>query len=166
MIRTSEGADTLFSEAVVATYKSVANLERDFRAMKSVDLHIRPIRHRLADRVRAHAFCCLLAAHLVWHLRRAWAPLTFADEAPPERIVPVLPALRSAPAAKKAAARRQADGQELRPFQGLLDHLATLTRNTCSVPGAAVTFERLAEPTPTQRKAFELIEVPIPLHLR
>ena len=165
VIRTSEDVDALSSDQVVATYKSLANIERDFRTMKSVDLHIRPIRHRLADRVRAHAFICLLAAHLVFHLRVAWAPLTFRDEAPPERSDPVVPAVRSASASAKAAARRRADGQELRPFQGLLDHLGTLTRNACQVPGTAVTFERLAEPTPTQRKAFELIDAPIPLRL-
>ncbi len=165
VIRTSETEDTLSKDAVVQTYKSLANIERDFRTMKSVDLHIRPIRHRLADRVRAHAFICLLAAHLVFHLRKAWAPLTFKDEAPPARTDPVLPAIRSTAASTKAAARRRRDGQELRPFQGLLDHLATLTRNTCQVPGTNVTFERLAEPTETQRKAFELIDVPIPLRL-
>ena len=165
VIRTSEGSDALSPEAVVATYKSLANIERGFRTLKSVDLHIRPIRHRLADRVRAHAFICLLAAHLVWHLRKAWAPLTFRDEAPPDRADPVLPAVRSASASAKAATRRRRDGQELRPFQGLLDHLATLTRNTCQVPGTVVTFERLAEPTETQRKAFELIDVPVPLRL-
>ncbi len=165
VIRTSESAEALSPDAAVATYKSLAKLERDFRTMKSVDLHIRPIRHRLADRARAHAFICLLAAHLVWHLRRAWAPLTFADEAPPERNDPVLPAVRSVSATAKAAARRRHDGQELRPFQELLDHLGTLTRNTCSLPGTTVTFKRLAEPTPTQRKAFELIDVPISLRL-
>ena len=165
VIRTSEGSDALSPEAVVATYKSLANIERGFRTLKSVDLHIRPIRHRLADRVRAHAFICLLAAHLVWHLRKAWAPLTFRDEAPPDRADPVLPAVRSASASAKAATRHRRDGQELRPFQGLLDHLATLTRNTCQVPGTVVTFERLAEPTETQRKAFELIDVPVPLRL-
>ncbi|MGH9045401.1 MAG: IS1634 family transposase [Acidimicrobiales bacterium] len=165
VIRTSEDAESLSPQAVVATYKSLANIERDFRTMKSVDLHIRPIRHRLADRVRSHAFICLLAAHLVWHLRKAWAPLTFRDEAPPERTDPVAPAVRSASASAKAAARRRRDGQELRPFQGLLDHLGTLTRNTCQVPGTTVTFERLAEPTETQRRSFELIDIPVPLRL-
>ena len=165
VIRTSEPAQALSPDEVVATYKSLANIERDFRTMKSVDLHIRPIRRRLTDRVRAHAFICLLAAHLVFHLRAAWAPLTFKDEAPPARTDPVLPAVRSTRASAKAAARRRQDGQELRPFQGLLDHLGTLTRNTCQVPGTTVTFERLAEPTPTQRKAFELIDAPIPLRL-
>ena len=165
VIRTSEGAESLPADAVVTTYKSLANIERDFRTMKSVDLHLRPIRHRLADRVRAHAFICLLAAHLVWHLRVAWAPLTFRDETPPGRVDPVLPAVRSAAASTKAAARRRRDGQELRPFQGLLDHLGTLTRNTCQVPDTSVSFEQLTEPTITQRKAFALIDVPIPLHL-
>lgn len=166
VIRTSESAESLATNDVVATYKSLANIERDFRTMKSVDLHIRPIRHRLAGRVRAHALLCLLAAHLVFHLRAAWAPLTFRDEEPPTRSDPVLPAVRSAAASAKAAARRRRDGQELRPFQGLLDHLATLTRNTCQVPGTTVSFERLAEPTDTQRKAFELIDASIPLHLK
>lgn len=165
VIRTSEPEDALTKDAVVQTYKSLAHIERDFRIMKSVDLHIRPIRHRLADRVRAHAFICLLAAHLVFHLRKAWAPLTFKDEAPPKRTDPVVLAVRSAAPSAKAKARRRRDGHELRPFQGLLDHLATLTRNTCQVPGTTVTFERLAEPTETQRKAFELIDVPVLLRL-
>ena len=165
VLRTSEPRERFTSEEVVATYKSLANVERDFRSLKSVDVHIRPIRHRLADRVRAHAFICLLAAHLVWHLRRAWAPLTFTDEAPPAHPNPVAPKRRSAEAAAKAAARRSCDGVHLRPFQGLLDHLATLTRNTCTVPGTDVTFERLSEPTPIQRRAFELLGLGIPLRL-
>jgi transposase len=165
VIRTSETADALSPEEVVETYKSLATIERDFRSLKSVDVEIRPIRHRLAERTQAHAFVCMLAAHLVWHLRRAWAPLTFTDEEPPERDDPVLPAYRSPAAAQKAARRRKPDGTALRPFQGLLDHLATLTRNTCRVPGTTVGFECLAEPTATQRKAFELIGASIPLRL-
>jgi hypothetical protein len=166
VIRTSETTAVLETpEKVVATYKSLSNLERDFRTMKSVDLKIRPIRHRLADRVRAHAFIAMLAAHLVWHLRAAWAPLTFKDEEPQERDDPVLPALRSKSASQKAARRRQSDDTALRPFQGLLDHLDTLTRNICTVPGTAVSFEQLSEPTETQRRAFELIGASIPLRL-
>ena len=88
VIRTSESEDTLAKDAVVQTYKNLGKIERDFRTIKSVDFHIRPIRHRLANRVRAHAFICLLAAHLVFHLRKAWAPLTFRDEAPPMRTDP------------------------------------------------------------------------------
>jgi len=165
VIRTSEPVDVLSPQGAVATYKSLANIERNFRSMKTVDVNIRPIRHRLADRVRAHAFICLLAAHLVWHLRKAWAPLTFTDTQPPVRTDPVTPAKRSQSADIKCAARYRPDGQELRPFQGLLDHLATLTRNTCTVPGTSTTFDLLSEPTPTQKEAFELINTTIPLHL-
>jgi len=163
VIRTSVGPDALSATEVVATYKSLSNLEREcFQHMATVDVEIRPIRHRLADRVRCRAFLCMLAVHLVFHLRRAWAPLTFKDEEPPERQDPVAPARRSKAAATKAARRAQPDGTALRPFQGLLDHLATLTRNTCTVPGTEITFEQLTEPTPTQRKAFELLGVSIP----
>jgi transposase len=165
VVRTSEPQTALSANDVVFTYKSLANLERDFWSLKTVDVNIRPIRHRLADRVKAHAFICMLAAHLVYHLRKAWAPLTFKDESPPERDDPVAPALRSKKASTKAAHRRQPTGASLRPFQGLLDHLGTLTRNSCAVPGTTVTFERLAEPTETQRRAFELIGEPIPLRL-
>lgn len=163
VIRTSLSAEAWSSAEVVKAYKSLSNLEREcFQHMKTVDVEIRPIRHRLADRVRCHAFICMLAVHLVFHLRRAWAPLTFKDEEPPLRPDPVAPARRSRAATTKAARRAHADRTALRPFQGLLDHLATLTRNTCQVPGTEVTFEQLAEPTPTQRKAFELLGVSIP----
>ncbi len=166
VIRTSLHEEKMPADEVVKTYKSLANLERNcFRHMKTVDVEIRPIRHRLADRVRTHAFICMLGAHLTWHLRRAWAPLTFTDEAPPERIDPVAPTTRSAAASAKAARRAQPDGTVLRPFQGLLDHLATLTRNTNKVAGTEVTFDQLTEPTPTQQKAFELLGIPIPLRL-
>ncbi len=107
----------------------------------------------------------MLGAHLTWHLRKAWAPLTFSDETPPERIDPVAPAKRSAAASVKAARRSQPDGTVLRPFQGLLDHLATLTCNTNKVAGTEVTFDQLTEPTPTQQKAFELLGIPIPVRI-
>jgi transposase len=166
VIRTSLGEDKMPADEMVKTYKSLSNVERNcFRHMKTVDLEIRPIRHRLADRVRTHAFLCMLGAHLTWHLRKAWAPLTFTDEAPPERADPVAPARRSQGASAKAARRAQRDGTPLRPFQGLLDHLATLTRNTNKVAGTEVTFEQLTEPTPTQHQAFELLGIPIPLRL-
>jgi|GEM_PF-3436441 len=122
------------SEEVVATYKSLANVERDFRSLKSVDVHTRPIRHRLADRVQAHAFICLLAAHVVWHPRRAWAPLTFTDEAPPHTPIPSHPSGARLAQQRRLTARKSCDGEHLRPFEGLLDHLATLTRNTCTLP--------------------------------
>ena len=166
VIRTSLKEERMPAEEVVRTYKSLSNLERNcFQHMKTVDVEIRPIRHRLADRVRTHAFICMLGAHLTWHLRRAWAPLTFTDEARPTPVDPVAPATRSQAASSKAARRAQPDGTVLRPFQGLLDHLATLTRNTNKVPGTEVAFDQLTEPTHTQRKSFELLEIPIPLHI-
>ena len=166
VIRTSLSEDKMAAPEVVKTYKSLSNLERNcFQHMKTVDVEIRPIRHRLADRVRTHAFICMLGAHLTWHLRRAWAELTFTDEAPPERADPVAPAKRSPAASAKAARRAQPDGTALRPFQGLLDHLATLTRNTNKVAGTEVTFDQLTEATPPPRKAFELLGIPIPLRI-
>ncbi|MDA8309540.1 MAG: IS1634 family transposase [Actinomycetota bacterium] len=166
VIRTSLPKERSSAHDVVKTYKSLANLERNcFQHMKTVDVEIRPIRHRLADRVRCHAFICMLGAHLTWHLRRAWAPLTFTDETPPERADPVAPATRSAAASSKAARRAQPDGTVLRTFQGLLDHLATLTRNTSKVRGTDATFDQLTEPTSTQQKAFELLGIPIPMRI-
>lgn len=166
VIRTSLAGEAMSAPEVVATYKSLANLERNcFRHMKSVDLEIRPVRHYLADRVRTHAFICMLGAHLTWHLRRAWAELTFTDEDPPERLDPVAPAKRSAHASAKAAWRMKPDGTRLRSFQGLLDHLASLTRNTHRVAGSDACFDQLTEATPVQRRAFELLGIPIPLRI-
>lgn len=105
VIRTSVTPDVLSATEAVATYKSLANLERDFRTMKTVDVEIRPIRHPVTDRVRTHALVCMLAAHLVWYRRRDWASLTFRDDAPAQRADPVAPAERSAPASAKAAWR-------------------------------------------------------------
>jgi transposase len=165
VLRTSCTPERRDTNDVVRVYRSLAGNERVFRSMKSVDLEIRPIRHRLADRVRAHGFICLLAAHLVYLLREAWAPLTYKDEEPPLRDDPVAPARRSGSAPQKAAAKHDANGAPLRSFQGLLDHLSTLTRNTCQVPGTEITFERLVEPTETQRRAFELLGANVPLRL-
>ena len=105
----------------------------------------------------------MLAAYLTWHLRKALAPLTYTDERPPDRGNPVAPARRSLHASIKAAAHASADGQILRSFRGVLDHLATLTRNTITIGGAS--FEKISDPTPVQRRAFELIGTPIPLTL-
>jgi len=115
VIRTSVPADRLDPAGAVTAYKSLSNVERDFRTIKVDDLDLRPIHHRLETRVQAHVLICMLAAHLVWHLRRAWAPLTYTDEQPPTRDNPVAPAHRSASAARcrrrcrtTAAARRPA----------------------------------------------------------
>ena len=130
-----------------------------------MDLEVRPIFCWTEDRVRAHVFICMLALYLVWHLRRAWAPLCFADEAPPEQTNPVAPARRSDGALAKASTKRRPDGEEAHSFKTLLGELATLTRNTIVFAnGARIT--KLAVPTPLQRRAFELVGVPVPLELK
>ena len=129
VLRTSVGTDTLDPTAVVETYKKLANVERDFRIIKTDDLDLRPIHHRLDERVRAHVLICLLACYLVWHLRKAWAPLTFTDERPPQRDNPVAAAQRSPEADAKASRKHDADGNPLRSFRGLLDHLGAWVSN-------------------------------------
>ena len=163
VLRTSVPADELDPAAVVDSYKNLAHVERDFRSIKTDDLDLRPIHHRLDERVKAHVLICLLACYLIWHLRQAWAPLTFTDEHPPTRDNPVAPAQRSPQAHAKAATQHDADGNPLRSFRGLLDHLATLTRNDIHYHGTNTTVPTLAEPTPDQRRAFGLIKSPIPL---
>ena len=163
VIRTPVPAETLDAAGAVAAYKDLARLERDFRHIKADDLDLRPIYHRLEDRVKAHVLICMLACHLLWHLRQAWAPLTFTDENPPARGNPVAPARRSAAAAAKAARKTGPGNQPIRSFRDLLDHLATLTRDTITVAGQPV--DKLANPTPDQRRAFDLIGAPIPLTL-
>jgi hypothetical protein len=163
VLRTSVPATELDPAAVVESYKNLAHVERDFRSIKTDDLDLRPIHHRLDERVRAHVLICLLACYLVWHLRKAWAPLTFTDEHPPARDTPIAPAQRSPQAQAKASTQHDANGNPLRSFRGLLDHLATLTRNDIHYHGTNATVPTLAEPTPDQRRAFDLIGTPIPL---
>jgi Transposase DDE domain len=163
VIRTPVPAETLDAAGTVATYKRLSALERDFRSMKADDLDLRPIWHRLEDRVKAHVLICMLACYLSWHLRQAWAPLTYADEHPPARANPVAPARRSPSADAKAAAKTGPGNQALRSFRGLLTHLATLTRNDLHYGDA--TIPGLAEPTHDQRRAFDLIGAAIPLTL-
>jgi hypothetical protein len=163
VIRTSVPAQTLDAPATVAAYKNLAFVERDFRHIKADDLDLRPIWHRLQDRVRGHVLVCMLACYLAWHLRKAWAPLTFTDEHPPVRADPVAPARRSPAAQAKAARKTNASGQRTRNFRDLLDHLGTLTRDTITIGGQTV--DKITAPTPTQRRAFELLQTPIPLTL-
>jgi hypothetical protein len=167
VIRTSVTADQLDPPGVVEAYKRLANVERDFRSLKTIDLELRPIHHRLDGRVRAHVLVCMLACYLAWHLRRALAPLCFTDQAPPKRTDPVAPAQRSAAATAKASRRHLDDGTPTHSFRSLLDHLGTLTRNQVHFTGQPrpVTTELLATPTPTQRRAFDLVGAPIPLTL-
>jgi hypothetical protein len=163
VLRTSVDPDTLDAAGVVAGYKNLANIERDFRIIKADDLDLRPIYHRLDQRVRAHVLICLLACYLVWHLRKAWAPLTYTDETPPARDNPVAPAQRSAAANAKASTKHDTDGNPLRSFRGLLDHLATLTRDRIRYHDTDIEIDKLTEPTPDQRRAFDLIDTTIPL---
>jgi len=163
VLRTSVAAHTLDPAAVVEGYKKLANVERDFRIIKSDDLDLRPIHHRLDDRVKAHVLICMLACYLTWHLRKAWAPLTFTDHTPPHRDNPVAPAQRSAAAQAKASTKHDANGNPVRNFRDLLDHLATLTRDRIRYHNTDIEIDKLADPTPQQRRAFELITAPIPL---
>lgn len=168
IIRTSVPETSMDAATVVGTYKSLANVERDFRSIKSIDLDLRPIFHWTSDRVRAHVFICMLAAYLVWHLRKAWAPLTFTDENRPDSIDPVAPAKRSRTADLKASTRNTADGDPAHSFTSLLNHLATLTRNHIHIAGHddSIGFELNTTPTTLQRQAFELIGCPIPTKLK
>jgi len=165
VLRTPVPASQLDGPGVVSAYKSLKYVERDFRHIKSDDLDLRPVFHRLEERVRAHVLICMLACYLTWHLRQAWAPLTFTDENPPQHDNPVAPARRSAAAQAKASSQRDAAGQPYRSFRGLLEHLATLTRNQVRFAGTTVTVSMLTEPTSVQRQAFSLIAATIPLTL-
>jgi Transposase DDE domain len=167
IIRTTVPVEQMDPATVVATYKSLARVERDFRSIKSIDLDLRPIHHWTETRVRAHVFICMLAAYLTWHLRQAWAPLTFTDENRPEPADPVAPAQRSHAADHKAATKTTTEDLPATSFTALLGHLATLTRNHLRVAGQDESgFDLLAIPTPTQRRAFELLGAPIPLTLK
>jgi hypothetical protein len=165
VLRTSVPREVLGTEDTVRAYKDLAQVERAFRCLKTVDLHVRPIHHRLEERVRAHVFLCMLAYYVEWHLRNAWAPLLFAEDdradAARRRGSPVKPAVRSASAEQKASAKKTPTGETVHRFRGLLDHLATLTQNTIQPAGDLPTFDRLTTPTDLQRRALDLLEIPI-----
>ena len=120
---------------MVTAYKNLKYVERDFRHIKSDDLDLRPVFHRLEERVEAHVLICMLACYLTWHLRRAWAPLTFTDQDPPAPENPVTPARRSATAQAKASGQHDPACRPYHSFRGLLEHLATLTRNQVRFAG-------------------------------
>ena len=164
MLRTSEPADRLPTAAVVRGYKDLTRVERAFRSLKTVDLHIRPIRHRVESRVRAHLFLCLLAYYVHWHLRQALAPLLFDDEdleAERARRDPVLAAQPSDSAKRKKRKRLTEDGLPLQSLETLMAHLGTRARHQCRLPSEpdAPCVQRLTEPTPLQQRAFELIRM-------
>ncbi len=166
VLRTPVPASDLDAPGVVTAYKNLKYVERDFRHIKSDDLDLRPVFHYLEERVKAHVLICMLGCYLTWHLRRAWAPLTFTDENPPAPDNPVAPAHRSPQAHAKASCQHDPAGRPYRSFRALLEHLATLTRNQVRFAGASTTVPMLTEPTSTQREAFSLIGIPIPLTLK
>ncbi len=164
VLRTNVPAALLDTAATVLAYKSLAGVERAFRSIKTVDLEIRPIHHRLADRVRAHVFLCMLAYYLIWHLRRAWAELLFDDHdraaAAAARPSPVAAAKVSPAAQSKAASKRTAEGRPVHSFRSLLHDLATLTRNLVRF-GDAPPVVMLARPTALQQHAFDRLAIAI-----
>ncbi|HEY5987095.1 MAG TPA: IS1634 family transposase [Streptosporangiaceae bacterium] len=166
VLRTPVPASQLDAPGVVTAYKNLKYVERDFRHIKADDLDLRPVFHRLEKRVKAHVLICMLAAYLTWHLRQAWAPLTYTDQNPPAPANPVAPARRSEAAQAKASAQHDAEGRPYRSFRGLLAHLATLTRNQVRFAGTPAAVPVLTEPTSQQRQAFDLIGTAIPLALK
>jgi transposase len=164
VIRTSVPADSLSGEQVVASYKSLSGVERAFRSLKTVDLHVRPIHHRLPDRVRAHILLCMLAYYVEWHMRQLLAPLLFDDhdksQARAARASVVAPAQRSAVALRKASTKKTDDGFQVHSFQTLLGDLATLTRNRIQPTDEKLpAFDMLTMPTTLQQRVFNLLRV-------
>jgi transposase len=163
IIRTSVAAEQMDAADCVRNYKSLANVERAFRSLKTIDLKVRPIHHRKADRVRAHIFLCMLAYYVQWHMREAWRELMFADtdQAAKATRDPVAPALRSKAAQAKAARHTLDDGTPVHSFSTLMAELATIVRNTCRTPNAAPdapTFEVFTTPNAKQQRALELLQ--------
>jgi transposase len=156
ILRTSLTQTDVAAADVVRAYKNLEQAERAFGSIKGPDLQIRPIHHRLAERVRAHVLICMLAYYLTWHLKAAWKPLLFTDEDRPVSPDPVAKAVRSTSAQEKAQTKRTATGQPAHSYQTLLAELATQTRNTTRLHGSSSTFEKLTQPTPLQAKALEL----------
>ncbi|MDA8062966.1 MAG: IS1634 family transposase [Actinomycetota bacterium] len=166
VVRASSAHNTgLDAPGLVGAYKDLKFNEAGFRSLKTIDLDLRPIHHWTENRVRAHVLICMLALYVVWHLRRAWAPICFTDEDRPPRTDPVAPATRSPQALTKASRRHDDNGQPVHSFPTLLAELGTLTRNTIVFTGG-IRITKLATPTPLQHRAFELIGAPIPTQLR
>jgi hypothetical protein len=159
VLRTNLADDTLTTADVVRSYKQLAHAERAFRTLKGRELEIRPIRHRREDRVRAHAFLCLLAYYLEWHLRVAWAPLLFTDEQPPLHTDPVAKAERSPAAKRKASTQKTSDRDTCHSFTSLLNELALISRDTNQISGTNATFLKVTKANGAQRRALELVEL-------
>lgn len=162
VIRTSLAAKRMETDDCVRSYKSLVNVERAFRSLKTVDLKIRPIHHRLEDRVRAHILLCMLSYYVEWHMREAWRELTFADEDQVAKKTrdPVAPAERSKAALDKVASKHLSDGNPVHSFATLLGNLASIVRNTCRTPGAkhnTSTFQVTTTASSLQQHAKNLI---------
>ncbi len=163
VIRTSLSEERMSAEQTVRSYKQLTQVERAFRSFKTLDLEIRPIRHRLENRVRAHIFLCMLAYYVRWHMLEVWRPLLFCDEDQQAKATrdPVAPAKRSEAALCKVHSKTLDDGSEVHSFHTLLKLLSGIVRNTCRVPGAshdAPTFEVVTTPSAKQRQAFQLLD--------
>jgi hypothetical protein len=163
VIRTSLTKDVATDEQAVRHYKKLANVERAFRSIKTIDLKVRPIHHHLESRVRAHIFLCTLAFYVEWHMREAWRTVLFSDEdqTAKETRDPVAPAKRSKAALEKVAATRLDDGTPVHSFRTLLADLATITRSTFAPDGAnddRHTFTMTTLPSPEQARALQLLE--------
>jgi transposase len=163
IIRTSVSAAQMDAPECVRNYKALANVERAFRSLKTIDLKVRPIHHRTANRVRAHIFLCMLAYYVEWHMREAWRELMFADTDQKAKATrdPVAPATRSKAAQAKAARHTLDDATPVHSFSTLMAELATIVRNTCRTPKAgpqALTFDILTTPNPKQQRALELLQ--------
>jgi transposase len=169
VIRTSVRAEVLSSQQVVASYKSLSGVERAFRSLKTVDLHVRPIHHRLPDRVRAHILLCMLAYYVEWQMRQVLAPILFDDHDKPQaqaaRVSVVAPALRSDAARRKTATRKTDEGLKVHSFQTLLGDLATIVKNRIQPKDKKIpAFDMLTTPTTLQQKAFDLLGITLRLN--
>lgn len=166
VIRTSVNQEIIDAKRTVAAYKNLSKVERAFRCCKTIDIKIRPIYHRLPDRVEAHVFICMLAYYVEWHMRKALAPILFDDhnkaEAEQQRESIVAPAKRSLDAELKALRKKTKDGFTVHSFQTLLSDLQTIVKNRIQLKGAsASTFDKITTPTPYQQKVLELLEIKI-----
>jgi hypothetical protein len=163
VIRTSVAEEEMSAAAAVLSYKKLAEVERAFRTLKGMELHVRPIRHRLEDRVKAHIFLSMLAYYVQWHMIEAWRPLTFADEAGTSAARardPVAPVQRSPAALAKVRSRLLPDRSPVMSFHRLLEHLATIVRNTVRPAGARTgeaTFTLTTRPNEKQQRALDLL---------
>jgi hypothetical protein len=154
---------TADAPGVVRTYKNLKYVERDFKTIKIDDLDVRPIRHYLPGRVEAHLLICMLAAYLTWHLRQAFAPLTFTDEDIPAPADPVIPAQRSPQALRKDATKQASPEIPLYRYRDLLEHLTTLDRQVINFAGQQI--EKITARTPVQARAFDLLGSAVPIRL-